>query len=135
MNILIYIFILFIFSCGTSQDSPVPYIPVDLRINLNDLRHQNLQRNGGYIYFFGGIRGIIVYRKSASVYYAFERNCTFDPLAECAQVSADESGLFMLDKCCGSQFDFEGNPISGVATVPLLRYRTTVLGNELHITN
>ncbi len=135
MTKLSYLVIFLIFSCGSYVETPLPYVPVNIRINLNDLRHQNLWRDGGFLYFQGGLRGVIVYRKNASMYYAFERNCTFEPSNSCAQVWVDNSGFFMLDSCCGSQFDFEGNVLSGVAILPLQRYETTLVGNELFVRN
>lgn len=135
MKKTIYLIMLCVFSCNDYVDSPLPYVPVNIRINLHDIRHQNLQYDGGFLYLKGGIRGIIVYRKMKGMYYAFERNCTFQPKSSCAQVSVDPSTFFMVDSCCGSQFDFEGNVLSGVASLPLQRYRATQSGNELIIEN
>lgn len=99
------------------------------------MQHQDIWVNGGFIYVDAGVRGIILYRKTVQEFIAFERNCTYQPLDSCATVEVDESLLFMVCPCCGSTFDFEGNPTGGPAEWPLKRYRTYLDGNFVTITN
>ena len=127
-------------SCEKQQvDQSIPFAFVDQDINLNLIQYQALKNIGGYIYIDEGLnagfRGIIVYHEGNDVYKAFERACTHDPYADCTPVTVDDSGLFMIHKCCNSTFDFNGNPMSGPATLHLLQYRTFVDGIYLKITN
>lgn len=84
----------------------------------------------------GGVRGIILYRKSNSTYIAYERNCSFHPGDACATVDVDISGLYMIDHCCNSTFCFSsGEPTGGIAWRPLRKYATMLDTNLLTITD
>jgi Rieske Fe-S protein len=124
-------------ACSSSgSDDPVPRVSFPpIFINLNLPEYIALRSNGGYKSISGGVRGIIIYRESSTTYYAFERNCTFHPNEACATVEVHSSGLYMTDTCCGSIFDFKGNPTGGPAVRPLLRYAVTSNGNSLTITD
>jgi hypothetical protein len=115
--------ILALSSCEDSMPhDEIPRVYVYEEINLNDFRYQALKLNGGFVYINGGVRGIIIYRKTQSEYLAFERNCPYQPAGNCALVSVDDSNLFMTDSCCGSTFDFDGIPVSGPVRFRLLQY-------------
>jgi hypothetical protein len=117
------------------SDDPIPYQPFpEISINLNLPEYFSLQSNGGYKEISGGVRGIIVYRSNNS-FYAFERNCSFQPNDACATVEVHTSGLFMEDTCCGSSFSFNGDPTGGPAWRPLLKYQTYLNGNVVTITD
>ncbi|MGF1638253.1 MAG: hypothetical protein ACFCUU_14330 [Cyclobacteriaceae bacterium] len=124
-------------SCGVEPFvSPIPQTSVLEQINLNDLRYRNLRFVGGYAYFpDAGFKGLVMYRESNNVYRVFDRACPYDPLAECAIVEVDSSTLFMIDRCCNSQFNFSGMPIGGPATAPMREYRTRIEGNFLIVTS
>jgi hypothetical protein len=113
----------------------IPQVIVNETINLNNYQYQALLVVGGYAYINGGVRGIIIYRQSANTYLAIERNCTFQPMDACADVSVDQSTLFLVDSCCNSTFDFNGFPTGGPASLPLRQYNTILNGNFLTITN
>jgi len=125
-------------NCSSDQsDDPIPYQPfADITMNLNLPENTVLRSQGGYRYISGGIRGIILYNAGSNVFYAYERNCSFHPNEACATVNVDASTLFMIDPCCNSQFNFStGNPQGGAAWRPLRKYRTSLIGNELTITD
>jgi hypothetical protein len=125
-------------NCSPSEyDDPVPYQPFpDIQLNLNLPEYFPLKTKGASKEIGGGIRGIIVYCQDVGVYRAFERNCSYHPNDACATVNVDNSKLFMIDPCCGSQFDFStGNPTGGVAWRPLQRYQTSYDGVMLIITD
>ncbi|TAH17534.1 MAG: hypothetical protein EAZ08_13485 [Cytophagales bacterium] len=128
--------LLFVFACdNTPVPDPIPFKIVNKLIDLNNLRYQRLKFDGGFAYEDGGVRGLIIYRRNATSYLAFERNCPFRPMDACAHLKVDDSGFFMKDSCCNSVFDFEGSPISGPAFSPVLRYRVSLTGSLLSITN
>lgn len=111
----------------------IPIVYVEETINLNNFEYNPLNNVGGFVYINAGVRGIIIYRSTADRYLAFERNCPYQPLDDCALVKVDESTLFMVDSCCTSTFDFDGYPTGGPARTPLRQYRTFLDGNFLTI--
>jgi hypothetical protein len=131
----IMLLVWFATGCGEEQQVIIPSVPVDIRLNLSSQEAVPLRTDGGAIYLAGGLRGIIVYRKNQDTYLAFERACTFEPEKECSIVEIDPSLLFMIDKCCGSQFDYEGFPRGGPAPAPLRRYQAFLEGHALRILN
>ncbi|MEQ8424268.1 MAG: hypothetical protein RIA63_06125 [Cyclobacteriaceae bacterium] len=136
-----FLFAFMLISCEPDLvDDPIPIVPFDdIVINLSFPDFINLNKDGGFKdigNLGGGVRGIILYRNSASAYFAFEKNCSFTPNEACATVEAHSSGLFMIDPCCGSSFNFsDGMPTGGPAWRPLLRYRTQLDGTVLTITD
>lgn len=120
------------------QDDAIPWQPFDvIYLNLNLPDYLDLKRDGGYVYLDDpGVRGIIVYRQSASNYYAYERNCSFQPNSACATVEVHVSTLYIFCACCSSSFDFAtGYPTGGPAWRPLRRYETSLNGSTLTITD
>jgi Rieske Fe-S protein len=131
-----FLLLLITLSCNQDRvDDPIPYRDFP-NIIINITSYPALMSDGGYILVNdGGVRGIILYRKNSTTYYAFERNCTFQPNDACATVDIHASTLFMQDACCGSSFNFDGNPTGGPAWRPLQRYETLLSGNTLIITD
>jgi len=128
--------LLLLISCSSDLvDDPIPFIPFpDINIILPN--YQDLSSDGGFIRINdSGVRGIILYRKNSTTYLAFERNCSYKPNDACATVDIHASTLFMQDACCGSSFSFEGIPTGGPAWRPLQRYRTSLSGSTLTITD
>ncbi len=103
-----------------------------ININLTYPQYQRLKLDGGYHYIDeGGMQGIILYRQDESTYIAYERLCSLD---NDAPVSVDGSGLFM--KGCNSTFNFsDGYPTGGPIARPLMKYRTSLTGTMLVITD
>lgn len=117
-------------------DDPIPPASFpDIYLNLLLPENAVLQQTGNYRYINGGVRGLIVYRASASQFRVFERNCSYQPNTACATVEVHSSGLYMHDVCCGSQFNFSGQPSGGPAWRPLRQYLATLIGNDLLITD
>jgi nitrite reductase/ring-hydroxylating ferredoxin subunit len=119
------------------RDSEIPPAQFsDLFINLTLPKYQGIRTDGGAVYEDGGVRGLIIYRVSAYQYFAYERNCSYQPNEACATVNIHSSKLYMEDSCCGSTFSFStGQPLGGTAWRPLRKYHTTVNGSELIITD
>ncbi len=118
-----------------TRPSEIPFVFTEFTINLNLQEYIPLLTNGGYVLDNRGYKGIIIYRESENVYYAIERACTYNPLEPCEIVTVDQSGFFLIDKCCGSTFDFQGNPTGSPANRPLLLYNTYLENNFLTISN
>jgi nitrite reductase/ring-hydroxylating ferredoxin subunit len=127
-----------IIACAPDQyDDPIPYQPFpEIVLNLNLPEYVGLRTTGATLGVSGGIRGILIYCKQAGEYLAYERNCSFHPNDACATVNVDASSLFLIDPCCGSTFDLAtGLPTGGVATRPLVQYKTTYDGSLLIVTD
>lgn len=119
-------------------DDPIPFasFPTET-INLFLPEYSLLRTDRGYKELNSiGVRGVIVYRVSASEFRAYERNCSFQPNEACATVNVHASGLYLNDPCCGSSFSFdEGVPNGGPAWRPLRQYRTQLSGSTLTISD
>ncbi|WP_242921185.1 hypothetical protein [Pontibacter liquoris] len=122
--------------CKDSSSGPaIPTVPVSVQINVGSLQYPELRQDGGYVYLQGGYKGIILIRQNANLYLAFERACPYDPTSTCPGIEADASNLFLIDKCCGSQFNFQGNVTAGPAVYGLRQYQTSLSGAVLYISN
>ncbi len=128
--------ITFLFSCKKDKNNGVPAIEVDLYIYTSDPSFINLNPVGGWCYITGGVRGILVYRKSISEFMAYDRNCTYNSSDVCATVFVDASNIIATDTCCNSKFSIvDGSVIQTPAGLPLKSYSTTFDGTALHIYN
>ncbi|HRG37973.1 MAG TPA: hypothetical protein PK289_05535 [Bacteroidia bacterium] len=122
--------------CKKEAQSAIPDANVDVYIYINNPSYISLTGVGGWAYVNGGVRGIIVYRKTADEFMSYERNCTFQSTDACATVIVDKNAIMASDSCCGSQFLLtDGSVLKTPAAVPLKQYRNTFDGNVLHIYN
>ena len=122
-----------LFACQPQEVDMIPYAIVEIDINLHNTEYHDLQRDGGYVYILGGVKGIIIYRENEQTFRAFERNSPVNPTLACAVVDVDQSNLFIIDPCSSAIFDFEGNPTNGISPFPLRQYITILEDNWLYI--
>lgn len=136
-KIAFVIFILGLISaCSKDNESIVPYVPVNITIDLDNPAYNQLNSIGGSLYLEGGNRGIIVYRKTQLEYVALERTCTYQFNDTCAYVSFDSTISSVGCKCCGSRFQLlDGAPIKGPANTSLKLYQTNLVDRYLYIYN
>ncbi len=118
-------------------DEPIPFVSfTEITINMTFPQYRPLSNDGGFVEIDGGVRGIIVYRVDATTFIAFERNCSYQAGSACAQVDVDISRLFLIDRCCGSNFSLsDGYPTKGPASRALRRYRIEIAGSTLTVTD
>lgn len=135
-------FILILLAVGVSckKNSPqdnAPYVPVDVNINLTLPQYQMLIAPGGWAYAQGGIKGIIVYRRSSTEFVAFDRNCTYNETNSCGSASVDSSNVLINCSCDGSVYNiYDGSVTQGPATLPLRTYNADYDGNNtVHVYN
>lgn len=116
-------------------EEQIPFQPFpDIVINTSLPAYTALQIDGGYQQISNVVlRGIIVYRVNATTFRAFEQTCSFQPNNTCATV--EPFPFYMQDACCGSVFDYEGNPTGGMARFPLGQYEVRVSGSTITITD
>jgi len=125
-------------SCNKDEQKQIPYAYIDIYIKPNSTEFLELNSIGGWVYLTAPSpsRGIIVYRRGADDFAAYERTCPYDPDKACARVEVEVSGTTAVDSCCMSRFILhDGSPFDGPATLPLKHYRTAYDGLTLHIFN
>ena len=126
-----------VINCKKDKNTQVPYVYVDIYINLDLPSYVGLNSPGGYMYLTGGSRGIILYRFTMEDFLAYDRHCTYDIENENGRVSIDSTGLLLYCVDCGSQFQIlDGSVYKEPATRPLKQYRVSYDGvSNLHIYN
>ena len=103
-------------------------------INVVSTQYQGLSAVGGSVYVTGGVRGIIIYRRSSDEFLAYDRDCPYQPSNTCALIHVDKSAVTATDSCCGSQFLLlDGSIVKGPATIMLKQYQTSFDGTTLHV--
>lgn len=133
--VIISSFLLLASTCNKNEDV-IQNVPVDLYLNINSTPYNNLNVVGGWVMIDGGLKGIIVYRKSMEEIKTYDRNCPYKPTSDCAIIFPENSGLIAADSCCGSRFLLsDGSVIKGPATLPLKEYNNTFDGAMIHIFN
>jgi len=119
-------------------DDPIPFASFSpYTINLSLPEYSTLRQDGGFKATNAiGIRGVFIYRVSATVFRVYERNCSFHPNDACATVDMHASNLYFVDPCCNSTFNLEeGQPTGGPAWRPLRQYRTELTSSVLTVTD
>lgn len=117
-------------------DHPVPSVPVDLLIYTNDPLNFKLQGIGGWMYFNGGVNGLIIYRKSQQEFVALERTSSALPDNAAAKAKVQNDGFTCLDTISGSKWQIiDGVVMQGPAAWPLRVYGTSFDGSVLRVRN
>ena len=119
--------------CNNQNQHPVPFVPVDITIDMQLPSYSNLQGVGGWTYLNGGSRGIIVYRKAIDEFVAFDRHAPSDPEGSCpiALYPDNQNFLQPIDSCNNAVFSlYDGSPVSN-SIFGLRQYATQFNGNNL----
>ena len=129
-------FLLLLFACKKDEQY-IPEAAVNLTIYVNDPTNLPISTIGGWKYFSGGYKGIVVYRKGQSEFVAYERCCPVRPEESASIVSVDTTNtVFLIDNSCSSKFLLnDGSTVSGPAIIPLRQYHTLYDGTTLRVTN
>ena len=123
-------------SCGEPQQF-IPYVPVNFQIDLNLPAYNSLNFPGEAIALPGGSKGLYIYRFTLDEFVVLDRHATYDISMAC-KVTLDADKITLKDDsdCSESQWlILDGSVLSGPATLPLHRYRTTLNGSILSISN
>ncbi|MBT4774489.1 MAG: Rieske 2Fe-2S domain-containing protein [Crocinitomicaceae bacterium] len=135
-TVLIAISIILSFNTCKKQQQSIPYVNVDIYINISNPAYFHLTSIGGWDYVAGGSRGLIVYRELDNTFNAYDRHCTYNAENACGTAEVDSTGLQIACDCDGSIYQlYDGSIIQGPATLPLHQYRTDFNGSVLHIYN
>lgn len=119
--------------CNNQNQNPVPFVPVDVTIDIQLPSYSNLQGVGGWTYLNGGSRGIIVYRKGIDEFVAFDRHSPADVSGTCPLPLYPDSQNFLQlkDSCNNAVFSlYDGSPVSN-SIYGLRQYATQFNGNNL----
>ncbi len=123
-------------SCDTNRGQIIPYVRVDfyllLYADLADVGIGSTKLVSG-----DGANGIVIYRESDLVFYAYDRTCTLWPEHDEAVVEDSTFfGVFECPDCKSTYLLMNGaEPNSGPARYPLVEYHATIQGDVLHIYN
>jgi hypothetical protein len=119
-----------------NSGNPVPSVPVAITVYPNNVSNFKIQAIGGWMYISGGIRGIILYRKSQEEFVAMERTSPYLPNNDDAIVKVQPNNFTLRDTVSDSQWRIiDGAITKGPAQWPLRLYGTTYDGNVLRIVN
>jgi nitrite reductase/ring-hydroxylating ferredoxin subunit len=124
--------------CSKNPESVnnMPYVLVNFSINPNSTEYLRLNTVNGWEYLTGGYKGILVFRKSATEFSAFERACPYDWQSTDARILTDTSGVTAYCPVCKSKFILtDGTPYSGPSRYSLKQYQTSYDGTLLYIYN
>lgn len=134
-KITIFTFLIIISATECKKDEEMPYVYVDIYLNLDLPQYISLKTVGNWLYITDGLKGIVVYH-SIDGYVAFDRQCTYKPQGNCGPVEVDNTNIYATDSVCMSKFQItDGLVVNGPATKPLKRYNTSLNGAVLHIYN
>lgn len=133
--VLVLISMMFFGARCRKAENSIPYVPIDITININQPAYFNLTAINGYENVVGGSMGLIVYRKGFDEFIVYERHAPFNVSERC-QVNVLEDGITIEDPCSGSQWlIIDGSILKGPAINPLLQYGTTYTNPFLRIYN
>jgi nitrite reductase/ring-hydroxylating ferredoxin subunit len=120
----------------SDSQTQIPIVPVSISLNPNSTEYIHLNTVTGWETITGGYRGIIVYRKSANEFTAFERACPYDWNLTTSRLEVDASGITANCPNCKSKFILlDGTPFEGPSRYSLKPYQTTYDGYLLYIFN
>jgi len=135
----------FMAACDKDDADRQPLPPIDVTIDPNSTIYQDLNVVGGWMYLDQQdgaeppSRGIIVYRASTDLFYAYERTPPFKPDSCCNAAGTICTALvvdfpYILDTCTISKYlILDGSPIEGPSSMTLGIYYTEYYGDLLYI--
>ena len=147
------------YSCSNDNQDIVPYVPVNLVLDLQaDLGQLGVgetativpdEQGYGVIRFtnpgypiirlgqqvFGN--GIILYRVSQYEFAAYDKTCTYRASSDYCAVEIDDTGLLPRCPCCQSEFaiPLEAAVTAGPAVLPLKPYSAFIDNYQLYLSN
>lgn len=151
----IYVFFLlcivssfFLIKCNkknNNTDDVIPFATVDRYYNVSLPGYISLMNPGGWIIdSTAGVKGLFIIKNYSNEYKAFDLNCSYHPLDQCAKLTVDSSGLFLKcgqyvagvwQPCCDSRFGIDGIPTKAPASRILRQYQTSFDGIVLRVFN
>ncbi len=127
--------LLFFSACG-NKENLIPDVPVNYNGSLIGGELEGITSPGNVRIVSNtsvGVAGLILYNNAGSI-RAYDRCSTVNPAQKNAVVPI--GGNLAEDKVSGALFNLQdGSPAKAPATMPLKRYRVSINGNLISITN
>jgi len=121
--------------CRNRDNGLVPSVPINITINVLTPEFFDLQVPSGWVYYTGGSRGLIIYRKTETEFVVLERHSSYMPEDGCAVVVKDD-GVIIEDPCSDSEWlIMDGTIVNGPAAMPLRTYSNSYQEPYLYINN
>ena len=135
MNKWAFILVFLLFTQCRRDEENIPNVAIDLYLNVNEPDLFDLYPVGGWVYYTGGSRGLIIYHKSFDEYAVFDRHSPYNVGAGCI-VEVQDDNILIQDPCSESQWILtDGSVVSGPTSQPLKEYQNTFVNPTLHIYN
>ncbi len=114
-------------SKGPNPDisSNVPYVKVNVTINIYTSAYTTLTKVGGQAYVSGGNRGLILCRVSSSTIVAFDRTCTYNIGDANGIVQGQTDGTAICLECQSEYNLTNGGVNAGPTTIGLKEYNVS----------
>ena len=122
-------------ACRRDSACRVPAGEATFSLYPDEATYHALNIVGGYEYFVGGHRGVVVVRTQQDAFVAYERSCPLDTNTQ-VSVSADLGSAVLECPKCHSRFSTftDGVPLQGSATpCSLFQYSTMYDGDRLYV--
>ncbi|MDB5012504.1 MAG: hypothetical protein JWQ25_706 [Daejeonella sp.] len=128
-----YVMLFFVLSCAKDNAGRIPNVYLSYRISLQEFQIKST--NGLLLVKNEGVAGLIIYRRPAGDYVAFDRCSSVNPEQKCAVVPDDPS-LTATDPCSGAKFSLDdGAPVKAPAKRSLKQYQVYQSTFELSVNN
>ena len=133
MKFTAFLLIFFFLSCAKDNSGRIPNVYLNYRISLQEFQIKST--NGLLIVKNQGVAGLLIYKRPAGDYVAFDRCSSVNPEQKCA-VEADSTGLTATDPCSGGKFSLDdGAPVKAPAKRSLKQYQVYQSTFELSVNN
>lgn len=130
--------------CNDNYISSIPDYPVRLQLNLTSTYPTFRDNPNSYLIFDKpiqatdrvGFGGVLAYVGFDGNYYAFDLACPYEA-KQSIKVTPNDLGQVVCETC-GTVYDISfgiGNPVEGPSKEILKRYKTSMQGDVLYITN
>jgi len=122
--------------CRKDNDSSnIPYISVNVNIDVDNPAYRDIKSPGNYVYINGGSEGIILYRLNQEEFRAYDRHSPIEPQDNCI-CDVTEDQLFIEDPCSGASWLItDGTPQNNAAKFFLREYQTSFNGRTVRVFN
>lgn len=126
-------------ACEKNRQRDFPIVSFDQYIYLNNPSNIELQNPGGAIYFNGGYRGLLIFRRFSNNdvrdFGAYDRACPSHYAEDCSLLELSEDRVYAECPCHGEKYLlFDGSPAEN-ATISLMEYQCTFDGSVIRVRN
>lgn len=126
-------------SCAKNNQRDFPIVSFDESLFLNNPSNIELQSPGGAVFYFGGYRGLIIFRRFANNdvrdFAAYDRACPEHYAEDCSVLELSDDRVYAECPCHGERYLlFDGSPL-GEATISMVEYQCTFDGSIIRARN